>query len=136
MAGYSMLVSPEQMLNKKLKIQNMNKRTTKKFQPEEKLNNEQKADEKQVTPAIANALVIGSQSPQEFTVWNLLDTICDGLIGFKASGKELYKVKTTLELPTESYNRFCDFLKMRCPDAFNETEILYAGFKFCVKELS
>lgn len=42
----------------------MNKRTTKKFQPEEKLNNEQKADEKQVTPAIANALVIGSQSPR------------------------------------------------------------------------
>lgn len=88
------------------------------------------------SPTIGNTNVIGSQSPQEFTVWNLLDTICDGLIGFKASGKELYKVKTTLELPTESYNRFCDFLKMRCPDAFNETEILYAGFKFCVKELS
>lgn len=40
----------------------MNKRTTKKIQPEEKLNNEQKADKKQVSPAIANALVIGSQS--------------------------------------------------------------------------
>jgi hypothetical protein len=40
----------------------MNKRTTKKIQPEEKLKNEQKADKKQVSPAIANALVIGSQS--------------------------------------------------------------------------
>jgi len=42
----------------------MNKRTTKNFQPEEKLNNEQKADKKHVSPAIANALVIGSQSPR------------------------------------------------------------------------
>ena len=36
----------------------MNKRTTKNFQPEEKLNNEQKADKKHVSPAIANALVV------------------------------------------------------------------------------
>ena len=40
----------------------MNKRTLKNFQPEEKLNNEQKADKKQVSPAIANALVVGCQS--------------------------------------------------------------------------
>lgn len=104
---------------------------------EQKLNSEQK-DETQLpsSPNNAKPNVIGSQSPPEFTVWNLLDTICDGLIGFKAYGKELYKVKTTLELPTESYNRFCDFLKMECPNTFDETEILYAGFKFCVKELS
>jgi hypothetical protein len=39
----------------------MNKRTLKKFQPEEKLNNEQKADEMPVNPAIANANVVGCQ---------------------------------------------------------------------------
>lgn len=106
--------------------------------PEQKLNSEQK-DETQLpsSPNNSNTNVIGSQSPPEFTVWNLLDTICDGLIGFKSQqGKELYTVKTTIELPTESYNRFCEFLKIQCPNTFDETKILYAGFKFCVKELS
>ncbi len=41
----------------------MNKRTTKKFQPEQKLNSEQKADDMHVSPVIANTNVIGSQSP-------------------------------------------------------------------------
>ena len=39
----------------------MNKRTTKKIQPEQKLNSEKKADD--VSPVIANTNVIGSQSP-------------------------------------------------------------------------
>ena len=111
----------------------MNKSQINKCQPEQMYGNEQKADVLTSSPAIVNTHVIGSQSLPEFTGWNLLDTICDGLIYFKASGKELYKVKITLELPTESYNRFCDFLKMECPETFDETEILYGAFKFCVK---
>ena len=105
--------------------------------PEQKPNNEQK-DETQLpsSPNNAKPNVIGSQSNPEFNVWHLLDKLCDGLIGFKARGKELYKVKTTLELPTESYNRFVDFLKVKCPPGFDVTDIQYAGFKFCVKELS
>lgn len=42
----------------------MNKRTKKNVQPEQELNNEPKADKKQVSPAIGNTNVIGSQSPQ------------------------------------------------------------------------
>ena len=72
---------------------------------------EQKAEVPTSSPNNAKPNVIGSQSNPEFNVWHLLDKICDGLIGFKAQGKELYKVKTTLELPTESYNRFLDFSK-------------------------
>lgn len=41
----------------------MNKRTKKNVQPEQKLNNEPNADKKQVSPAIGNTNVIGSQSP-------------------------------------------------------------------------
>lgn len=41
----------------------MNKRTTKKIQQEQKLNSEQNADDTSVSPAIANTIVIGSQSP-------------------------------------------------------------------------
>ena len=102
---------------------------------EQKLSSKQK-DETQLpsSPNNSNTNVIGSQSLPEFTVWNLLDTICDGLLYFKASGKEHYKVKITLELPNESYDRFCDFLKMECPKTFDETEILYGAFKFCVKK--
>jgi len=105
---------------------------------EQKLNSEQK-DETQLpsSPNNAKPNVIGSQSTSyDLSVWGLLDRFCDGLIGFKAQGKELYKVKTTLELPTESYNRFVDFLKEKCPSGFDVTDISYAGFKFYVKELS
>lgn len=40
----------------------MKKRKSKNVQPEPKLNSEQKDDGLQVSPAIANALVVGSQS--------------------------------------------------------------------------
>jgi len=60
--GIQCTFSPETKLNKELKVQNMNKRTIENFQPGLQPNSEQKTDEMHVSPAIANALVVGSQN--------------------------------------------------------------------------
>jgi hypothetical protein len=99
-----------------------------------KADSEQKDEDMQVIPAIAKPNVVCSQSPSSvFTVFNLLDTICDGLIGYKAQIGNLYSVKTTLELPESSFNRLVSELKT-ASTSIDETEILYGGFKFCVKK--
>jgi hypothetical protein len=53
-----MFVSPASQPVKKLKVQNMNKSSIKNFQPEQKPNSKQKADEKHVCPAIGNTNVV------------------------------------------------------------------------------
>lgn len=50
------------MLIKKLKVEVMDKSKIEKVQPEQVQNSEQKADDNSVSPAFANALVVGSQS--------------------------------------------------------------------------
>jgi len=111
----------------------MNRSTIEGSQPEPQYNSGQTAQDKQVNPSIANANVVCSQIPPEFSVFNLLDAICDGLIGYKAQVGNLYSVKTTLELPESSFNRIVSELKT-ASTSIDETDILYAGFKFCVKK--
>jgi len=50
------------MLIKKQKVEVMDKSKIEKVQPEQVQNSEQKADDNSVSPAFANALVVGSQS--------------------------------------------------------------------------
>jgi hypothetical protein len=59
-AGYSMLVTPERLPKKELKVQNMNKSPPEYCQPEPQHNSEQKADVYSFSPACANALVVCS----------------------------------------------------------------------------
>lgn len=112
----------------------MNKKPNKVPSAGTKADSEQKDEDMQVSPAIAKPNVVCSQSPPSvFTVFNLLDTICDGLIGYKAQTGNLYSVKTTLELPESSFNRIVSEFK-HASETIDEAEILYRGFKFCVKK--
>lgn len=105
-----------------------------KSQARTKADSEQKDEDLFVCQHNAKPNVVCSQSPSSvFTVFNLLDTICDGLIGYKAQAGNLYSVKTILELPESSFNRLVSELKT-ASTSINETEILYGGFKFCVKK--
>lgn len=66
----------------------MNKRTKKNVQPEQKLNNEPNADKKQVSPAIGNTNVIGSQSPP---------MLLDDAIAALSSKETIVDLKTFLD---------------------------------------
>lgn len=81
----------------------MNKISKKKVQPEQKLNSEQKADDKQVSPAIGNAHVIGGQVLNEYSV----------ILKKKAESVGLDEFLKFIMSCMENEDWFCDWFDMK-----------------------
>lgn len=87
----------------------MNKRTKKNVQPEQKLNNEPKADKKQVSPAIGNTNVSGSDVVPK----DVFDEVCKTRDKLKEKVKEYYDHISSLE------QQRIEMIRLRKKEYFN-----------------
>lgn len=123
----------------------MNKRTTKNFQPEQVLNSEQEADNSQVSPSIANAVLAGRclSIDEEIALYeHYLDEFCDADCKLKSCNPDeifnWFKNKIPKLPPVDEAGvasvRIIETIEPQLSE--QEQAFFIAGFQECIKWLS